>query len=79
VLDEETWAAEDLYLGLRSVFGIDAEARLARVSDAARARLRERVEHAVASGLVRRDGATIRLTRRGFLLADTVFEGILTG
>ena len=38
-----------------------------------------RVERAVASGLVSREGRTIRLTRRGFLLADTVFEGILAG
>jgi oxygen-independent coproporphyrinogen-3 oxidase len=79
VLDEETWAAEDLYLGLRTVLGVDADARLARVPDAARARLRGRVERAVASGLVGREGRTIRLTRRGFLLADSVFEGILTG
>jgi hypothetical protein len=41
--------------------------------------LHDRVERAVASGLVHRDAGTIRLTRRGFLLADTVFEGILTG
>jgi oxygen-independent coproporphyrinogen-3 oxidase len=79
VLDEETWAAEDLYLGLRTVFGIDADARLERVPGAARAMLHDRVERAVASGLVHRDAGTIRLTRRGFLLADTVFEGILTG
>jgi oxygen-independent coproporphyrinogen-3 oxidase len=79
VLDEETWAAEDLYLGLRTVAGIHADARLARVPAPARDRLRERVEHAVATGLVVRDGPTIRLTHRGFLLADTVFEEILVG
>jgi len=79
VLDEETWAAEDLYLGLRTVAGIDAESRLARVPAPAAARLRDRIDRATATGLVARDGPTIRLTRRGFLLADTVFEGILVG
>lgn len=76
-LDEATWAAEDLYLALRTVEGADASARLARLDDTARARLRSVLDGAVRDGLAEGDGA-LRLTRRGRLLADTVFDALLT-
>jgi oxygen-independent coproporphyrinogen-3 oxidase len=77
VLDEETWAAEDLYLGLRTVEGIDADARLARIPADARQRLRSKLDAALENGWLNRDGPGFRLTRRGLLLADSVFEEIL--
>ncbi|MBZ0267327.1 radical SAM family heme chaperone HemW [bacterium] len=77
VLDEATWAAEDLYLGLRTSEGIDAGARLERLEAAAATRLRGVLEAAVRDGLAADDGR-IRLTRRGRLLADTVFDALLT-
>jgi len=77
VLDDATWAAEDLYLGLRTSEGIDAAARLERVDGAARARLHRVLDSAVRDGLAEGIRA-IRLTRRGLLLADTVFDALLT-
>lgn len=76
VLDEETWAAEDLYLGLRLMEGTEAEARLARVPDGGE-RLRAVIERAVESGILERDGSRVRFTRRGRLLADTLFAELL--
>ncbi len=76
VLDDATWAAEDLYLGLRTSAGVDVEARLAGVAGAdrlraaiAEARRDDRVE-------IGEDGRG-RLTPRGRLLADSVFESLL--
>jgi len=77
VLDEETWAAEDLYLGLRTTEGIDAEARLGRVPRPGR--LRGVLERARREGLLEAAEARIRLTARGRLLADTVFDELLGG
>lgn len=76
-LDEETWAAEDLYLGLRTVGGTDAEARLARVPRPGR--LREVLAHARREGLLEASGGRTRLTARGRLLADSVFDDLLGG
>jgi oxygen-independent coproporphyrinogen-3 oxidase len=78
VLGEETWAAEDLYLGLRTSEGVDAEGRLARLPPPARAALTSALDRAEAEGLLARSGGRRRLTRRGLLLADTVFEALLS-
>lgn len=78
ILGEETWAAEDLYLGLRLVDGIDAEERLSRVEGAGGARLRAVLGRAVSEGLLHREGGRVKLTRRGLLFADTLFEELLT-
>jgi oxygen-independent coproporphyrinogen-3 oxidase len=76
-LDEETWAAEDLYLGLRLADGLDAGARLRRVPEAGRIRLRGTLDRAAARGLLEPAGARVRLSRRGRLLADEVFAELL--
>lgn len=76
ILDGETWAAEDLYLGLRLVDGLDADARLDRVPGGA-PRLRAVLADAERRGLLERAGAGARLTRRGRLLADEVFAELL--
>jgi oxygen-independent coproporphyrinogen-3 oxidase len=76
VLDGITWAAEDLYLGLRTSEGIDAGTRLGRVSTGAAEELRRRLEAARHDGLVEGD-PVVRLTRRGRLFADTVFDSLL--
>jgi oxygen-independent coproporphyrinogen-3 oxidase len=75
-LDAETWAAEDLYLGLRLVDGLDADARLDQVPGGA-PRLRAVLAGAETRGLAERGGAGLRLTRRGRLLADEVFAELL--
>ena len=78
ILDEGTWAAEDLYLGLRLMEGIDATARLARLPEPARERITAVLETARAAGLLATGGGRFRLTQRGLLLADSVFEDLLT-
>jgi oxygen-independent coproporphyrinogen-3 oxidase len=77
-LDETTWAAEDLYLGLRLLDGIDADARLARVPEPGRARLVHALSRGTGEGLLAREDRRVRLTRRGLLFADAVFEELLT-
>lgn len=76
LLDEATWAAEDLYLGLRTRAGLDVERRLARVDERRRGLLVAALERAEERGWL--EGAPIRrLTRRGRLLADTLFDELL--
>jgi oxygen-independent coproporphyrinogen-3 oxidase len=77
VLDEVTWAAEDLYLGLRVSDGLDAGERLERVSGPGRDRLAAVLERAEGRGLLERRARTTRLTRKGLLLADSVFAELL--
>jgi oxygen-independent coproporphyrinogen-3 oxidase len=77
ILEDATWAAEDLYLGLRTSEGVDADARLARLGEAARGPLAESLRGSTERGLVERRDGRVRLTRQGLLLADSVFEGLL--
>jgi coproporphyrinogen III oxidase-like Fe-S oxidoreductase len=76
-LDDATWAAEDLYLGLRTVQGIGAENRLESVPEPARTKLLLCIENAVRRGFLDRDGARVFFTRDGRLFADLVFEELL--
>ncbi|NNE43804.1 MAG: radical SAM family heme chaperone HemW [Gemmatimonadetes bacterium] len=78
VLDDVTWAAEDLYLGLRTVEGTVVDDRLEAVGADDRARLRGAIDRARASGLLEDADGRVRLTRRGRLLADTVFDDLLS-
>ncbi|HET9886094.1 MAG TPA: radical SAM family heme chaperone HemW, partial [bacterium] len=78
-LDDATWAAEDLYLGLRTVQGIAAESRLQSVGEPARSRLLASIERAIGEGYLDRDHHCVFFTRRGRLFADLVFEDLLTG
>ncbi len=80
VLDERTWAAEDLYLGLRTVEGVGATDRLERVPPGDRAPLLAVLDRAEADGLLERgpERSRVRLTPRGRLLADTVFDALLS-
>ncbi len=77
-LDEATWAAEDLYLGLRLVDGIDADERLARVPEPGRTRLVRALARGTREGLLALEDRRVRLTRRGLLFADAVFDELLT-
>jgi oxygen-independent coproporphyrinogen-3 oxidase len=77
ILDDATWAAEDLYLGLRLIEGIDAKMRLANVSEPGKTRLSSVIENAISNGLIASDDSRVHLTRSGLLLADTVFEELL--
>ena len=76
-LDAATWAAEDLYLGLRTVHGIAAEARLQSVGEPARSRLVSSIDRAVSQGFLDRGSDRVFFTRRGRLFADLVFEDLL--
>jgi oxygen-independent coproporphyrinogen-3 oxidase len=82
-LDDATWAAEDLYLGLRTADGVEAAARLARVDEAGRHRLMAVLQDARDQGLLEPGpavpgrGDRVRLTRKGLRLADTVFDALL--
>ncbi|MGQ0723253.1 MAG: radical SAM family heme chaperone HemW [Candidatus Eiseniibacteriota bacterium] len=76
-LDEETWAAEDLYLGLRLRDGLDAGERLRRVPEPGRARLQGVLDGSAARGLLESEGGHVRLSRRGRLIADEVFAELL--
>lgn len=71
------WMDERILLGLRIAEGVDRE-RFARelgypLEEAYDARVWDRLE---AGGLIRRDGRTVRLTDRGFLVADAVAVAI---
>ena len=77
ILDEETWAAEDLYLGLRTTQGVDAEGRLARLPDELRHRLEAKLARMQGRDLLRREHGCLRLSERGRMLADGVFETLL--
>jgi oxygen-independent coproporphyrinogen-3 oxidase len=78
LLDDGSWAAEDLYLGLRLTEGIDAGARIESLAPPAAERLRATLADAEENGLLERVGPRVRLTRRGLLLADCVFEALLS-
>jgi oxygen-independent coproporphyrinogen-3 oxidase len=78
VLDEATWAAEDLYLGLRTASGIDVAARLARVSPDVRDPLERALADAENDDRLVREGSRARLTRRGLLFADSVLEALIS-
>ena len=78
VLDAVTWAAEDLYLGLRTVEGVDAAKRLDTVPSPGRERLRGVLDRAIADRLLEETAGRTRLTGHGRLLADSVFEELLT-
>ncbi|MEZ5066189.1 MAG: radical SAM family heme chaperone HemW [bacterium] len=77
VLPPRTWAAEDLYLGLRTTAGIDVGERLRLLAEADRAPLRAALDAARADHLVEGE-SRVRLTRRGRLFADTVFDALLS-
>jgi oxygen-independent coproporphyrinogen-3 oxidase len=72
-----TWAAEDLYLALRTADGLDADERLAVLPADARERLAQALRESERDGFVERRGGWVRLTRRGRLFVDTVFEALL--
>ncbi len=77
LLDAKTWAAEDLYLGLRTAKGVDAGRRLEAVPPPERESLRRALASARDAGLVEELPGRWRLTARGLLFADSLFETLL--
>ncbi len=66
-VDDHRRAEERLFLGLRQTSGIE-------LTDADRARYGEEISRLTASGLIEFSGGLLRLTRRGLLLSNEVFE-----
>jgi oxygen-independent coproporphyrinogen-3 oxidase len=75
---EGTWAAEDLYLGLRTCEGVAAKTRLELVDEPERSRLLSAIERGLEQGLLARDQERVFFTPRGRLLADLLFEELLS-
>lgn len=65
---------ESVFLGLRMNRGIDLGAMSALFGDGATQSVRVTVDELVADGLLQQAGATIRLTPRGRLLSNEVFQ-----
>lgn len=74
VLDAETRLAEALFMGLRLVEGIDLDSYRVRFGQDVWTRYGEALAPAVEAGLLLRESARLRLTRRGMLLANEVMQ-----
>lgn len=70
-------AGEALMFGLRTREGVDLERLAQRYGEEALARRRGVLERAVAGGLAVEDGARVRLTGRGLLVADELFVDLM--
>jgi len=68
---------ETFFLGLRLNQGVDLGAARTDFGDAAIASLSEAISGSIESGLIGREGNVIRLTARGRLLSNEVFEKFL--
>ncbi len=75
--DGDRRAGEALVLGLRRIAGVDLDRVAARHGSNPVERRRPVLDRAAREGLVAFCGATVRLTRRGRLLADEVFVDLL--
>lgn len=73
-LDRETQLAEALFMGLRLTEGVDLDTYRARFDQDVWDRYGEALGPAMEAGLLERDFARIRLTRRGMLLANEVMQ-----
>jgi oxygen-independent coproporphyrinogen-3 oxidase len=68
---------ERFFLGLRLNRGVDLQAVSSDFGDDASARFSETIGDLVSAGLLERQGSVIRLTTRGRLLSNEVFERFL--
>ena len=69
---------ETLFLGLRLSCGVNLRTVAAEFGDEALAGLREAIAEFVEDGLLSRDGDSIRLSVRGRLLSNEVFQRFIS-
>ena len=71
---DATRMAEALFTGLRLVDGVDSAAFAARYGSDPLERFGERLDDAFAAGLLASEAGRLRLTDRGMLLSNEVFQ-----
>ena len=76
-VDQQAALEEAFFLGLRLNRGVDLQAVSAEFGEHAVAQLSETITGMVSAGLLERQGSVIRLTARGRLLSNEVFQGFL--
>lgn len=77
VLDDEEMFSSALIFGLRMGVGVDMDILGMRFPRADRQRYEKPLEFLSSEGLIERDGARVRLTRSGKMLADSVAVELL--
>ena len=77
VLDDEEMFSSALIFGLRMGVGVDMDILGMRFPRADRQRYEKTLEFLSSEGLIERDGARVRLTRSGKMLADSVAVELL--
>jgi oxygen-independent coproporphyrinogen-3 oxidase len=70
---------ETFFLGLRLTRGVDLQATAAEFGEGALVSFSEAIIELVEAGLLSRQGDSVRLTARGRLLSNEVFERFITG
>ena len=79
VLSEATARGEAVFLALRTVRGLDARGFAAEFGGSPRAFFAKEIDELAAAGLLEEAGqGALRLTRRGRLVSDSVFERFVT-
>ena len=73
-VSQEQAVEENFFLGLRLNSGVDLRQLTARFGQDVVAAQNPAIEESINNELVEREGAVIRLTRRGRLLSNDVFE-----
>ncbi len=71
--------AEVFFLGLRLTCGLDLQSLRQKYGEERVAAFEPSIEETTAMGLLERTGSTIRLTRRGMLLSNEVFQNFVEG
>jgi oxygen-independent coproporphyrinogen-3 oxidase len=76
-ISHSTAMEENLFLGLRLTQGINLRDLIAKFGDEAVERYQAAISESVIDGLIERHGESVRLTSRGRLLSNEVFERFL--
>jgi oxygen-independent coproporphyrinogen-3 oxidase len=77
-IDEETSAAETMFLGLRLLDGMDVEAASERVGIDLMARYERELDELTSDGLLEwEEGGRLRLAEEAYLVANQVFTRFL--
>jgi oxygen-independent coproporphyrinogen III oxidase len=76
-ISHSTAMEENFFLGLRLTQGINLRDLIAKFGDEAVERYQAAISESVIDGLIERHGESVRLTSRGRLLSNEVFERFL--